>query len=229
MGLDNLAGDSRRALRLTIAAAALSAACLLAALAAPFAASLLAGVSRFVDVAEAARTMRAATLAEGVLLGLVAVALHVCRRRDLRRLGRVALAALLVQLVAHNRAAAPATDPDLYERRPPLAFRIAEGTPDGEPVRLYNDLIFPPVFSECLRSPGVEEHAAWSMASLHMNTGLIHGIGYPQAYSALVPAHHKRFWEATRAVRKQILDLLTVRHFILPARYAGEGRVTGAD
>jgi hypothetical protein len=190
--------------------------CLGATAFAPAAAALVAARDPSVTAEAATEIVRGALLFEGgALLGLGLVVYLVWRNRP-RWLPAAIASALLVQLAIHNRDVAPTMSPRIYKERSALAEQIVAGTPPGEPVRLYHDSIKPPVWSGCTSSRNREEIStviAWSLA---MNTGVIHGVGYPQAYDAFAPETENRFWNETAGARRRVLDLLAVRHFVLP-------------
>lgn len=211
-GVDGWASERKQSRRLAIVAAALLVAVAVGWLGAPAAAAALSRLRPEIALSAALASVRHAL---GVELGLLALglgALFWARRHAPGRAALVAAGCLTLQLFRANGGAYETAEPEVYAR-PPLGSRILEQTPPGEPARLLHPL---PV----LEVPGLDslpgpERARIFGASLLKNTGILHGIGYPDTYSAASSPRQTELWRAVRVAQRRALQLYSVRFVML--------------
>jgi hypothetical protein len=222
VGLDSCLDDKKNADRSAViaiaAGAVISALALVASLFAGRIGKALADVSFWVKVDEetAVSIVRSALRLEAGITIALMLSLILVGQKKKAWLGKAALVALLIQLVVMNRDIAPTTSPYLYETTPAIARKIIDDTPQGEPPRIYIPMTGEPPFFGCLESFDVEQIFLWSKLTLMFNDGIMHGIGYPTAYSPISSYSNVRFFSSTIGVRQQVNNLLSVRHLIVP-------------
>jgi hypothetical protein len=182
-------------------------------LAAPLAAGRLIELCPELPAGTVATTLERAIDIELGIVVLSAVVLFVIVRRTPRFGAAAASALLAIQLGRAQLGAYETAEPEIYAR-PPLAERIVESAPAGEPPRLLQPL-------PALDVPGLDampgpERAKILSAALMKNTGILFGVGYPDTYSAAGSPRHRAVFAALDDVQRAALDLFSVRFVVLP-------------
>lgn len=163
----------------------------------------------------ASSTVQLALLREVGLLAALGLGLWLAWRKWPSWAGHLTACALGIQLVVANIAVPRSTDPQIYDRPPPIASKILANTPRGELPRLFKPpLAYPPAHA-FNRTP--EERATALTYGLSRNIGVVFGIGYMGSYTAADRSARKTFWEQTAKYQKQTLDLFSVGYLLVPA------------
>ncbi len=173
------------------------------------------------ELTEVIERVRNSLLLEGSLLVVLGLLLFLLYRKRPSLAPLAVVAALFAQLLVMNHPIAKSIDGSLYTDQTPLMKRILDERRASNALpRVHLRSTVSKSIMGCLTQGTPQEIAVWKQAVLQMNTGIVHGIGYPFVYSALMGEDLDSLLATAKMHPKELLNLLGVAYIITPADQA---------